>query len=256
MVIRVEQLSVRLGKRTVVDAIDAEFTGGALVGIVGPNGAGKSSLVRALLGLIPAEGRIEIDGVALSAIPREQIARRIAYLPQGQTLHWPLSVARLVALGRLPHLGPFSKLTNGDRAAVARAMAAADVTDLAPRIVTELSGGERARVLIARALAVEAPTLIVDEPLASLDPAHQLQVMELLRAEADRGALVIAVQHDLGLAGRFCDRVLVLNHGALMADGVPAMVLTPRQLEDTYGICAWVGEAEGTRMIVPLHRSR
>ncbi len=248
-------LSARLDGQTVVDGVPTSLTGGALGGIVGPNGAGKSSLVRALLGLIPSTGTIELDDVPLPSIRRADVARRIAYLPQGQTLHWPLTVGRLVALGRLPHLAPFSTLSSADRDAVDRAMPTADLAQLAGRTATELSGGERARVLLARALAVEAPVLVVDEPLASLDPAHQLEVMELLRAQARRGTLVLAVLHDLGMAMRYCDRLLLLDRGRLVADDVPAAVLTPERLQQVYRIQAWFGSAGDTALVVPLQCS-
>lgn len=253
--IAAEGLRVRLGRRGVIDGVDVAFGGGALVGVVGPNGAGKSTLVRALLGLVPAQGRIAIDGTPLTALSRAAIARRVAYLPQGQVLHWPLSVERLVTLGRLPHLAPFSGVGEGDRRAVAAAMARADVTALADRTATELSGGERARVLLARALAVGAPALVVDEPLAALDPAHQIAVMEILRAEADAGGLVIAVLHDLGLAMRHCDRLVMLDGGRVVADGAPRAVLTPDRLRATYGVEAWFGEVAGEPAIVPVRRA-
>lgn len=252
----IEDVHVALGERTVLKGISANVGAGALVGVIGPNGAGKSTLARAITGLVaPRSGRIRLDGSDVGAIPRGDLARRIAYLPQGQTVHWPLSVERLVALGRLPHLGPFSALSRDDRKAVDRALDRADIIGLRDRIVTRLSGGERARALIARALAVEAPALIVDEPLAALDPGHQLQLMELLRGEAAEGKLVIAVLHDLAMAARFCDRLILIHRGRLMADGAPAEVLTPRHLDDCYNIRAWTGEIEGQPVVLPLSRS-
>ena len=249
-------LVVRRAGVGVVEQVSFSADGGALIGIVGPNGAGKSTLVQALLGLVASTGDILLDGQPLGRRSRAQIARTIAYLPQGQSLHWPLSVDRLVALGRLPHLAPLSRMTTEDRGAVDRAMATADVTAFATRTATELSGGERARVLLARALAVEAPALIVDEPLASLDPAHQIAVMEILQAEAARGVLVIAVLHDLGLAARYCARVLVMDRGRLVADGAPDAVLTPDRLRETYGIRAWFGAAGSVPIIVPIARDQ
>ncbi|APZ98850.1 ABC transporter [Sphingopyxis sp. QXT-31] len=235
-----ENVGVTLGRRAVVKSVSAAFAPGTLSGIVGPNGAGKSTLARAMLALVPATGRVLLDGQDVAATPRATLARRIAYLPQGQTLHWPLTVERLVELGRLPHLAPMSKIAEADSAAIARAMERADVLDLKGRIATELSGGERARTLFARALAVEAPALIADEPLASLDPGHQIDVMELMRAEADAGALVIAVLHDLTMAARYCDRLLLIDGGRVAADGTPAEVLTPELLRRVYDIEARV----------------
>jgi len=252
----IENLSVVLGGRAVLEGIDARIEPGAIIGVIGPNGAGKSTLARAITGLIPpAAGRVRLDGAEVGALSRAALARRVAYLPQGQTVHWPLRVERLVALGRLPHLGPFSDIRGSDRAAIERAMERAEILTLRDRVVTELSGGERARVLIARALAVEASGLIVDEPLAALDPGHQLQMMELLKAEAAAGVMVIAVLHDLAMAARFCERLLLIHQGRLVADGAPAEVLTPQYLEHCYEIRAWTGMIEGQPAVLPLARS-
>lgn len=251
----IDALQVRLDRREVVRGISAELQPGELVGVVGPNGAGKSTLVRALLGLLPASaGRVLVDGRSADAIPRRAMARALAYLPQGETPHWPLQVERLVALGRLPHLTPLSRLSDGDRARIDEAMARADVLHLRSRVATELSGGERARVLLARALAVGAPGLIADEPLAALDPGHQIDVMELLAQEAKGGALVVAVLHDLTMAARYCDRLLLLDKGLMVADGPPLDVLTPERLQAVYGIRALVERGESP-VVVPLGRS-
>lgn len=250
-----DNVSVNLGRRPVLNAVTATLSPGELIGIVGPNGAGKSTLVRSLLGLLrPVGGMVALDGHGVADMPRRQVARAIAYLPQGQTLHWPLSVERLVALGRLPHLGPMSRITAADYAVIEDAMARADVIGLRDRIATELSGGERARVLLARALAVEAPGLIADEPLASLDPGHQIDVLELLAREAQAGRMVVAVLHDLTMAARYCDRLLLLNGGRLVADGKPLDVLTPERLRSVYGITARIEDAGGWPFIVPLRR--
>ena len=250
-----DNVSVNLGRRSVLNAITANLAPGELIGIVGPNGAGKSTLVRSLLGLLrPVGGTVALDGHGVADMPRRQVARAIAYLPQGQTLHWPLSVERLVALGRLPHLGPMSRITAADYAAIEDAMARADVLGLRDRIATELSGGERARVLLARALAVEAPGLIADEPLASLDPGHQIDVLELLAREAQAGRMVVSVLHDLTMAARYCDRLLLLNGGRLVTDGKPLDVLTPERLRSVYGITARIEDAGGWPSIVPLRR--
>jgi iron complex transport system ATP-binding protein len=251
--LRAEALSVQLGRHPVVRDVTVALEPGTLVGVIGPNGAGKSSLIRALLGLVPpSAGRVTIDGQDAASLDRRGIARAIAYLPQGQTLHWPLSVERLVALGRLPHLGPFSRLTPVDESAVERAMARADVLHLRDRVATELSGGERARVLLARALAVEARALIADEPLAALDPGHQIDVMTLLQAQARGGALVVTVLHDLSMAARWCDRLLLMDGGALVADGAPMTVLTADALARVYGITARIEQA----LVLPTGRVR
>ncbi|WP_419827778.1 ABC transporter ATP-binding protein [Sphingomonas sp.] len=253
--ILLDGLSVALGGRTVLDAIDAEITPGALIGVIGPNGAGKSTLARAMLALVPARaGRVAIDGEDAASLSRASLARCVAYLPQGQLLHWPLTVARLVGLGRLPHLGPLSRIGAADAAAIERAMARTDVAHLRDRLATELSGGERARALLARALAVEAPALIADEPLASLDPGHRIEVMELLAAEARGGALVIVVLHDLTMAARYCDRLLLLDGGRLVADGAPADVLDAERLANVYGIRAAIDLSGGRPLVVPLSR--
>lgn len=249
-------LDAALGDRMVLHGIDARIAPGMLVGVIGPNGAGKSTLARAITGLVnPSAGEIQLDGVAIHGLARAALARRIAYLPQGQTVHWPLTVQRLVALGRLPHLAPFSALGEEDRKAIDRAIDRCEINILRDRIATELSGGERARALIARALAVEAPALIVDEPLAALDPGHQLQIMALLKAEAAAGRLVIAVLHDLAMAARFCDRLLLIHQGRLVADGTPSAVLTADNLTNCYDIRAWTGTIEGQAVVLPLARS-
>jgi len=249
--VRLDKVSVTLGGRRVVEAVSADL-GGGVIGLIGPNGAGKSTLVRAVAGLIPAEGAILIDGASIASMPLRDRARRIAYLPQGQSVHWPLTVARLVALGRLPHLAPFARPGVGDAQAIESALERTALLSLRDRPVDELSGGERARVLLARALAVEAPLLLADEPLAALDPAHQIEVMALLRAEAARGATVIAVLHDLTLAARWCDRLLLIDQGRLVADGKPADVLTANRIGAVYGVSAYIGEAQGEPLIVPL----
>jgi len=254
--IRLENVAVALGKRDVVRNASASFVPGTLTGIVGPNGAGKSTLARAMLALVPHTGRILVDDAEVATMSRAELAKRVAYLPQGQTLHWPLTVERLVELGRLPHLAPMSRIGEADTAAIERAIERADVAGLRERVATELSGGERARVLLARALAVEAPALIADEPLASLDPGHQIDVMELLQSEARAGGVVIAVLHDLTMAARYCDRLVLIDSGTVVADGTPAEVLTPANLKSVYGIDARVELTGDWPTITTLGRSR
>jgi iron complex transport system ATP-binding protein len=225
---------------------------GHLVALVGPNGAGKTTLLRALAGLVPSDGAIHVGGDALSSLPLRERARRFAYLPQGHIVHWPLPARDIVALGRYPHgaTDP-GRLTAKDTEAVLRAMQATDVVEFSDRRVTELSGGERSRVALARVLAVEAPVILADEPTASLDPRHQIDVMKSLRAAADKAALVIVVTHDLGLAARFADIVLVLSEGRLASQGSPAEALSDDIMGDVFRISAYRAEYQREAVIVP-----
>ncbi|MEG3087522.1 ABC transporter ATP-binding protein [Sphingomonas sp. PB4P5] len=250
-----QSLSVSLGGRRVLDDISVTLGGGALIGVVGPNGAGKSTLARALLGLLaPDSGTVTLDGADIASLASGVLARQVAYLPQTYAVHWPLSVARLVGLGRLPHLGPFSRIAPADEAAIEGALRDTDTMHLAHRTATELSGGERARVMLARTLATGAPALVADEPLTALDPGHQLEIMALLQAQARAGMLVVVVLHDLGLAARFCDRLLLLDAGRLVADGAPGDVLTDAALAQVYGVTAWRGMLDGQPLLVPVAR--
>jgi iron complex transport system ATP-binding protein len=249
-------LDVDLGRRRVLSGIDLDLAAGALVGVIGPNGAGKSTLARAILNLVPAAGgSVTVDGTGVDALAPSDLARRIAYLPQGQELHWPLSVERLVGLGRLPHLAPFSRIAAADQAAIEAAMAETGVLALRDRTATALSGGERARVMFARALATQAPALIADEPLASLDPGHQIEMMMLLAGRARAGALVVVVLHDLAAAARYCDRLVLLHEGRVVGDGTPSAVLSDEALATVYGITAWRGEIANVPLFVPLRRT-
>lgn len=245
-------LSVRLAGRTVLQDVSLSLTAGHLVALVGPNGAGKTTLLRALAGLIPSAGEIEIDGQRLASLPLRERAKRFGYLPQGHVVHWPLPARDIVALGRYPHgaTDP-ARLSPVDAEAVLRAMQAVDVMEFSDRRVTELSGGERSRVALARALAVEAPVILADEPTASLDPRHQIDVMQNLRATADKGVLVIVVTHDLGLAARFADHVLVLREGRLVSQGAPAEALSEQVMADVFRISAYRAEYQREAVIVP-----
>ena len=247
-----EALHVILGGRTVLDDVSLSLSSGHLVALVGPNGAGQTTLLRALAGLVPSQGEIRIGGDALSSLPLRERARRFAYLPQGHMVHWPLPARDIVALGRYPHgaTDP-ARLTPADAEAVMRAMRATDVTEFSDRRVTELSGGERSRIALARVLAVEAPVILADEPTASLDPRYQIDVMKNLRAAADNGVLVIVVTHDLGLAARFADTVLVLSEGRLVSQGAPAEALSEQIMANVFRVSAYRAEHQREAVIVP-----
>jgi iron complex transport system ATP-binding protein len=250
--ISISHVDFSIGEKKILSDISFSVDDGGLVGLIGPNGAGKSTLARLIAGLTkPESGKIDLDGRPLPSIGRKELAREIAYMPQGHTVYWALEVYQVVALGRLPHLNPFASISGEDAAAIEHAIDMADVRDLVDRDVTTLSGGERARVMLARALAVESPILLVDEPIASLDPFHQIKVMHLLRSTAEQGRLVIAVLHDLSLAARFCDRLLLLGEGRLVADGTPRDVLNNLNLAETYAIEGLHGHNAGEDYVLP-----
>jgi iron complex transport system ATP-binding protein len=242
-ILRAVDLSVRLAGSIIVDRTSLDLKRGELTVLVGPNGAGKTTLMRALAGLLPAEGRLELQGRPLQEVSVRERARHIAYLPQGHIFHWPMSVAAVVALGRHPHADAFSPLTDADRKAVGRALAATAIEPWAGRAVTTLSGGERARVALARALATQAPILLADEPTISLDPRHQLVVMELLAHAARDGGAVLAIVHDLALAARFADRVVMMERGRLVADGNAREVLTPQRIAAVFAVEATITDS-------------
>lgn len=247
-----QNLGVVLGSRTVLSDVSLSLSAGHLVALVGPNGAGKTTLLRALAGLVPSSGAVHIRGDALSSLPLRERARRFAYLPQGHVVHWPLPARDIVALGRFPHgVTDPARMAADDIEAVSRAMQAADVVEFADRRVTELSGGERSRVALARVLAVEAPVILADEPIASLDPRHQIDVMKSLRTAADGGVLVIVVTHDLGLAARFADHAMVLSAGKLVSQGAPSDALSESVMRDVFRISAFRAEHQGEAVIVP-----
>ncbi|MHB2264239.1 ABC transporter ATP-binding protein [Aliihoeflea sp. PC F10.4] len=243
-------LSVSLSDRPILNGIDLDLQRGEVVGLLGPNGAGKSTLMRALCGLLPFAGSVEIDGRALGGISERERARLVAFLPQARTIAWPLSVENVVKLARSPWRG-MGGFSAHDEAAIADAMEAMDVADLAKRPVTELSGGEQARVLAARALAQETPLLIADEPVAGLDPAHQMTMMAALRAHAARGKSIFVSLHDLTLAARWCDRVILTNSGRIYAAGRPTDTLTAITLADVFGIEAMISADSCGMVLAP-----
>ncbi|MEI9988862.1 MAG: ABC transporter ATP-binding protein [Rhizomicrobium sp.] len=234
-----EAVSAAYGARAVLDRVSASFARGAVTGIVGPNGAGKTTLLRVALGLMmPSGGSVRILDRPLEDWSRAALARTLAYLPQGSDAHWPVLARELVTLGRLPHRAPFAPLSAEDGRAIDAALERCDARGFAGRRMDELSAGERARVLFARALATGAPVLLADEPAAYLDPAHQLRLMNLLREEAARGSAVAVTLHDLSLASRHCDEIVVLGAGRAVAQGAPRAALSDATLAQVFGIAA------------------
>ena len=240
----VDRLCVALGGRTVVRDASWRLDGGELVALLGANGAGKTTALRAVLGLTPRSGGEVRVGGDPARMPPSERARRIAYLPQIRPLAWPVRVRDVVALGRFAHGATLSRLNGADAEAVVRALQACDLESLVERSCSTLSGGELARVHVARALAAEAPLLLADEPTASLDPLHQFQVMQLLRSGADAGRGVLVVMHDAALAACTADRLLWMADGRIVADGPPEATLTAARLAEVYGVRANVRRVE------------
>ncbi|MBU6456894.1 MAG: ABC transporter ATP-binding protein [Bradyrhizobium sp.] len=252
MKLEARNIAVRFGSSAVLRSVDLAVSSGEMVGLIGPNGSGKTTLLRVLANLrAPDAGSVTLEGRELAEIGERELSRRVAYLAQGGEVHWPMRVEALVALGRLPHRRAFRDSAISDRVAVERAMAAADVASLRNRTMGQLSGGERMRVLLARALAVEASLLLADEPVAAHDPLHQLRVMALLRETARGGTGIIVVLHDLSLAARFCDRLVLIAQGGVVAEGRPADVLTPANLGESYGVDVVCGVSDGLPFYLP-----
>ncbi|MDH4981943.1 ABC transporter ATP-binding protein [Hyphomicrobium sp. D-2] len=247
----VENLHVSLGGREIVQGVSFAAKGGEFIGLIGPNGSGKTTLLRALLGLIPSTGSISLNNVDLRTMAAKQRALNMSYVAQERDATWPLSVETVVSLGRTPHIAPMQQLKAVDRDAVEAAMREADVADMRERPITELSGGERSRVLIARALAQASSVMLADEPTSALDPAHQIRVTEIFSGLAANGRLVLMTCHDLSLAARFCTRLLLLSNGRLEADGPARQVLTAENLQRVYGVQAFFGEDEDKLVVVP-----
>ncbi len=253
MTLVAKELCYRVAGRDLLVGINLTFGRGQVTALVGPNGAGKSTLLACLAGLrSPSAGSAQIDGRRVGAIAPEERARLLAVLPQGAEIHWNVIVRSLVELGRSPWRGANGN-ASVDADEVEWAMRRTDVVHLSDRQALTLSGGERSRTLLARALAVKALWLLADEPLTGLDPLHQLTALTALKGEASRGTGVLLVIHDLSLAARFADRIIVLHEGRVAADGAPADVLTPALLRDVYGIEAFIGRSpEGGLLVQPL----
>lgn len=238
--------SIQVGKVQLVHDAQLSLRAGELVAIVGENGAGKSTLLRAIAGYLPfAKGECQINGARLSSLSARERASRIAWLPQSVPIAWPIRVYDAVALGRFPHGAAPWRMAGADRSAIEQAMSDCDLESLSERSTATLSGGELARVHIARALASTAPLLLADEPAASLDPRHQLTVMQIIREMADKGGASLVVLHDLGLAARFADRIIGMKAGRILIDAQPAVVVTPQWIQRLFDIDATVGTEAG-----------
>jgi iron complex transport system ATP-binding protein len=251
MSLTADALTVRYGDNVAVEAASISLEPGELIALIGPNGAGKTSLLRALAGIPAASEFVSWQGRPLKDLAEAERARTIAYLPQAPQANWPLTVRELVELGRLPHRRFGQRPKAADQLAVDRALGETDVAGLADRPVDQLSGGEIMRAHLARAFAVDAPVLLVDEPVASLDPYHQLSVMQCLGRYRTAGRLVVAVLHDLNLALGACSRLLLMDAGKIVADGAPRDVINADSLRDHYSIRAYLAEHEQRRIAVP-----
>ena len=256
MELRVRDVRVVLGARVVLDGVDAVLKPGRITAILGPNGAGKTTFLKVLAALIvPETGRVELDGRSIAALPPRERARLIGYLPQDARAHWSMTVREVVALGRVPHRSPFAALGDDDRKAIENVMEATETARFSDRPIDTLSGGERARVLLARALAGEPSWLLADEPLASLDPAHQYDMLDRLRSVATAGRGVAIVMHDLLLAGRIADDIILLKDGVIVSAGSAAAVLTQATLRAVFDIHVAVSrDPNGRPICIPTGR--
>ncbi|MCI4364385.1 MAG: ABC transporter ATP-binding protein, partial [Thermoplasmata archaeon] len=236
--LEVEELSVRFGLRRALSRVSLTAGAGELVALAGPNGSGKSTLLRACLGLLaPSEGRIRLFGTDGARLSIRERARRVAWVPQEEAPRDNVRLIDYVLFGRFAHLPPFAGESEADRSTANRALAEAGLADRRDSGVLELSGGERQRLLLARALAQETPLLLLDEPTAHLDIGHQLDLFERVRLQVrERGLCAVAAMHDLNLAARFADRIVVLSHGQVVSDGPPEAVLSVPLLREVWGV--------------------
>ncbi len=248
-------LHLSYGGCPVLDNVDFDLKEGELIGLIGPNGAGKTTLLKILAGLqAPQAGTVELNDTPIKQLNKKALAKTLAYLEQGAPAHWPLTVQRVIELGRLPHLNPWQSLGKADQAIIERAMVAAEVDMLRNRTVTTLSGGERLRVMLGRIFATEPQIILADEPIAALDPYHQLHTMELLKKHCQNGGSGVVVLHDLNMAARFCDRLVLINLGQVIQDSTPEALLSSDQLEKVYGIRAECIRSDHGLWVIPTER--
>lgn len=254
--LKAENIRFQRGQRHILEQLSLQLAPGEMLGLIGPNGAGKTSLVRILARLQEASaGQVSLGNDNIVDIPRKALAQKLAYLPQQADVHWPLKVRKLVALGRIPFQSPWQRLSAEDEALIDKAMQECEVEHLKDRCVTELSGGERLRVFLARVFCTGAKTILADEPVAALDPYHQLHTLELLAQHCQRGGNAIVVLHDLNAAAQFCDRLVLLNKGRVIAQGEPEAVLNSDTIRDCYQVNTDIVERPDGRWIIPWQRS-
>lgn len=249
MKLEIQDIVFEYESESVLDGVSLELDRGEMLGIIGPNGAGKSTLLQCINHILePIEGRVFIDGTDLHAADREAIARTVGYVPQEETSTFPATVFDTILMGRKPHIG--WRPTGDDRQRVTDIIEVLGLSDLALRDVNQLSGGQRQKVLIGRALAQEAEVFLLDEPTASLDVKHQLDVLGVIRDQVDRGVTAVMAMHDLNLAARYCDKLAMLYEERIFAAGTPD-ILTPETIREVYGVEATVMQHDGRRLVIP-----
>lgn len=242
---------------SILEGIDFQVDAGEMVGLIGPNGAGKSSLLRLLTGVeVSSSGEIYFDDQPLQQVSAQQRAQTMGYLVQGAQAYWPFSVDKVVGLGRIPYQSWWQQSSEQDQRKVEQAMTMTETLAYRNRIVTTLSGGEQTLVMLARIFATEPRLILADEPVAALDPYHQLHVMEILRGHAGADRATVVVLHDLSLAARFCDRLYLLNHGRLHCSGTVEAVLTRENIAQVYGVDCQIETRENGVSVVSTNRIR
>jgi iron complex transport system ATP-binding protein len=250
-------------ERDAVDSVSLDVRGGATTAILGPNGSGKSTLLRLILGLRrPSGGSVEFGGRPIESWPRRDLALEVGVVPQDEEINFPLTVRDIVAMGRYPHLGAMRPEGRADREAIESAMHRCDVASLSSRLIQELSGGERQRVRLARALAQEPRVLALDEPTRALDMRHEMEILELLRDYVAEGGTAVVVTHNINLAARYADELVLMSEGRLVASGGPSDILTRERIEHVYrwdvAVTAHPGPGpdEGAVQVTPLSRQQ
>lgn len=245
-----QSVSFSYNGHLILDDINVSLQSGELIGVIGANGAGKSTFIQLAAGLLtPRQGTIHCCGDDLAFLPASERAKKMAYLPQSPQVDWPLTVKQIAGLGRLPHQNWWAQESDADVLAVANALLQTDMTSLSERRMDTLSGGERLRAMIARMVATQAELWLADEPLAALDILHQLQIVQLFKRHCADGGSAVMVVHDLNMAARFCDKLLLLHHGKRLAFGAPDSVLTTDNVQMALGVVATLARHDGHLMV-------